>query len=156
MMNILRALSFAATLSAVCLVCGACSAPPMPADGQTVYEGEPREIFADDLRGEIEVGVPTMRRTPGNQLQVVVPLTNVARRDLRLLVQVQFLDDALLHDRDAGLVHAVVDQDFFRHVPRQAWGAAASIKRDERVKRLNRTERECRVAGESSRITAIP
>ena len=93
MMNILRALSFAATLSAVCLVCGACSAPPMPADGQTVYEGEPREIFADDLRGEIEVGVPTMRRTPGNQLQVVVPLTNVARRDLRLLVQVQFLDE---------------------------------------------------------------
>lgn len=93
MMNILRALSLAATLSAVSLVCGACAAPPMPADGQTVYEGDPREIFADDLRGEIEVGVPTMRRTPGNQLQVVVPLTNVARRDLRLLVQMQFLDE---------------------------------------------------------------
>lgn len=92
-MNILRVLSHVSLLAVLPLWCGSCAAPPMPADGVAVYEGEPREVFADDLRGEVEVGTPTMRRTPGNQLQVVVPLTNVARRDLRLLVQVQFLDE---------------------------------------------------------------
>jgi hypothetical protein len=92
-MNILRALSSVLLFAVPFFGCAACSAPPIPADGVSSPEVGAREIFADDLRGEVEVGTPVMRRTPGNQLQVVVPLTNVARRDLRLLVQVQFLDE---------------------------------------------------------------
>ncbi|MEY2981013.1 MAG: hypothetical protein RL562_1240 [Planctomycetota bacterium] len=93
-MNILRALSSVLLFAAPFLGCSGCSAPPLPADGVTSLQSEVREVFADDLRGEVEVGTPRMRRTAGNQLQVVVPLTNVARRDLQLLVQVQFLDES--------------------------------------------------------------
>jgi hypothetical protein len=72
----------------------ACSSPPLPAEGVTDTDlGALREIFADDLRGELEVETPQMQRTPGNQLKVAIPLRNVSGRDLRLLVQVRFVDE---------------------------------------------------------------
>lgn len=72
----------------------ACSSTPMPADGVSDDEVSTyREIFADDLRGEVEVERPVMQRTPQNQLKVVVPLRNVSGDDLRVLVQIQFLDE---------------------------------------------------------------
>lgn len=88
-MMLLRTLALAGLSLSV-----ACSSTPMPADGVSDSEVSAlREIFADDLRGELEVETPVMQRTAGNQLKVVVPLRNVAGRDLRLLVQVQFLDE---------------------------------------------------------------
>lgn len=88
-MNLLRAIALLGLLFPL-----ACSSTPMPAEGVTDDEvGAYREIFADDLRGEVEVERPVMQRTTQNQLKIVVPLRNVAGDDLRLLVQVQFLDE---------------------------------------------------------------
>ena len=93
-MNMLRRCALVAAAAAA-LLPASCSSTPMPADG--VADGDDlsglREIFADDLRGEVEVERPSLRRTEQNLLKVNVPLRNVSGDDLELLVQVQFLDD---------------------------------------------------------------
>ncbi|MGE0143474.1 MAG: hypothetical protein AB7I19_06975 [Planctomycetota bacterium] len=52
-----------------------------------------REIFADDLRGELRVSSPVTRRTEQNLLEVRVPIHNIAGKDLRLMAQMQFIDE---------------------------------------------------------------
>lgn len=75
---------------------GACSSSTqIPAEGVSADDPslKVREIFADDLRGDIQLETPITRRNEQNLLEVRVPLRNIARKDLRLMVQVQFIDE---------------------------------------------------------------
>ena len=82
-------------LSALLVTLAACSNGPYVAEGIPADDEvrNYREIFADDLFGDVQVGDPVTRRNEQGLLIVTVPLRNVAGEDLELLWQVRFIDE---------------------------------------------------------------
>ena len=52
-----------------------------------------RVVWADDLDGEVRIERPSFKRTDANLLEVNVPISNISEDDVRLLVQLEFLDE---------------------------------------------------------------
>ena len=90
-----HSLLFFASLWAAGLSVGCSSSTQIPAEG--VSPDDPslayREIFADELRGSLQIETPVTLRTEQNLLELRAPIRNIARKDLRIMVQVQFLDE---------------------------------------------------------------
>ncbi len=75
---------------------GACSSSTqLAADGVSPDDESLRfrEVFADDLRGSVQLETPVTRRNDQNLLELRVPIRNIATKDLRVMVQVQFIDE---------------------------------------------------------------
>ena len=72
----------------------ACSSTTqLAADAVPQDEDRVREVFADDLRGDIALETPITRRDEQNLLELRVPIRNISGKDLRLMLQVQFVDE---------------------------------------------------------------
>ncbi|MBI5850517.1 MAG: hypothetical protein HZB39_05685 [Planctomycetes bacterium] len=76
---------------------GACSSSTqLAADGVSPDDESLRfrEVFADDLRGSVQLEAPVTRRNDQNLLELRVPIRNILSRDLRVTVQVKFIDES--------------------------------------------------------------
>ncbi len=76
------------------LTLSACnSTSQLPADPVPESDQTQRIVFADDLRGEIAYEPAVAIRDEQNLLELRLPIRNIAGKDLRLMLQVQFVDE---------------------------------------------------------------
>lgn len=87
-------LPLAALLST--FLAGCSSSTQIPAD-EVAPDDESlqyRVVLADDLRGDVAYESPVARRTEQNLLELRVPIRNLTRKDLRLMLQMVFADES--------------------------------------------------------------